>query len=120
MLICEPGIRQERTRQSVLGAKPRSRPRPDGRWTAIVDPKGEYTDLAERLGLTVLRLEPGGTARINPLAPGPAARHEPPDRQALRQGQLCTALVATVLDRSLTQAEDAALFAAVEHLLRGR
>jgi len=85
-----------------------------------VDPKGEYTNLAARLGLTVLRLEPGGTARINPLTPGPAARHEPPDRQALRQGQLCAALVATVLDRSLTQAEDAALFAAVEHLLGRR
>jgi type IV secretory pathway VirB4 component len=93
---------------------------PGGRWTAIVDPKGEYTVLAERLGLTVLRLEPGGTVRINPLAPGPAARHEAPDRQALRQGQLCAALVATVLDRGLTQAEDAALFAAVETLLAGR
>lgn len=90
---------------------------PGGRFTAIADPKGEYTDLAERLGLTVLRLAPGGTTRINPFAPGPAAAHEPPDRQILRQSDLCAALVATILDRPLTQLEDAVLFAAVEELL---
>jgi hypothetical protein len=87
------------------------------RFTAIADPKGEYSDLAERLGLTVVRLAPGGTTRLNPLAPGPAARHEPPERQVLRRSQLCTALLATVLDRPLTQVEDAALFAAVEQLV---
>lgn len=93
---------------------------PGGRFTAIVDPKGEYAPLAEQLGLTVVRLEPGGATRINPLAPGPAAGHEPAERQVLRQGQMCTALVATVLDRPLTQAEDAALFVAVEHLVTSR
>jgi type IV secretory pathway VirB4 component len=89
---------------------------PGGRWTAIADPKGEYATLAEHLGLTVVRLSPGGTATINPLAPGPAADHEPADKQILRRAEMCTALVGTVLERSLTQLEDAVVFAAVDQL----
>ena len=87
-----------------------------GRWIAIADPKGEYASLAEQLGLTTVKLSPGGTATINPLAPGPAAEHEPEDRQILRRAEMCTALVATVLERNLTQIEDAVVFAAVEQL----
>ena len=87
-----------------------------GRWMAIADPKGEYSSLAEHLGLTTVKLSPGGTATINPLAPGPAAAHEPEDRQVLRRAEMCTALVATVLERNLTQLEDAVIFAAVEQL----
>ena len=89
---------------------------PGGRWTAIADPKGEYATLAEHLGLTVVKLSPGGTATINPLAPGPAADHEPADKQILRRAEICTALVGTVLERSLTQLEDAVVFAAVDQL----
>ncbi|MGH9212780.1 MAG: hypothetical protein ACRD2C_19235, partial [Acidimicrobiales bacterium] len=88
---------------------------PEGRWVAIADPKGEYVTLAERLGFTVLRLAPGGITRLNPLAPGPAAGREPADKQLLRRAEMITALVATVLDRPLTQLEDAAVFAATEH-----
>ncbi|HWL41552.1 MAG TPA: hypothetical protein VNQ73_01315 [Ilumatobacter sp.] len=87
-----------------------------GRTFAIVDPKGEYRLLAEHLGLTVIRLTPGGSVRVNPLAPGPAAQHDSPERQVLRRAELVGALAATVLERSLTQLEDAAVFAAVEHL----
>lgn len=89
----------------------------NGRWIAIADPKGEYVPLAEHLGLTIIRLTPGGTTRLNPLAPGPAAGHEPADRQILRRAEMVTALAATVLERPLTQLEDAAIFAATEHLL---
>jgi type IV secretory pathway VirB4 component len=89
-----------------------------GRWLAIADPKGEYTAVAEHLGLTTVRLSPGGTTRINPLTPGPAARYESVDKQVLRHAEMCTALVATVLERPLTQVEDTAIFAAVEHLTR--
>lgn len=85
-----------------------------GRWIAIADPKGEYVPLAGNLGLTVVRLTPGGTTRLNPLAPGPAAAHEPVGRQTLRRAEMVTALVATVLERPLTQLEDAAVFAATE------
>ena len=92
---------------------------PAGRWMAIVDPKGEYAALAERLGLPVVRLTPGGSSRVNPLAAGPAARHEPPERQLLRRAEMVTALAAAVLGRPLTQFEDAALFAVLDHLARG-
>ncbi len=93
---------------------------PDGRWFAVADPKGEYLDLAERLGLSVLRLAPGGTTRLNPLADGPSSAGEPAEQRDLRRAEMVCALVATVLDRALTQVEDAAVFAAVEELGRGR
>ncbi|MBW3642825.1 MAG: ATP-binding protein [Actinobacteria bacterium] len=88
----------------------------DGRWFAIADPKGEYAEIARRLGLAVVRLAPGGHTRVNPLEDGPGAADEPPEQRTLRRAEMVTALAATVLDRSLTQIEDAALFAAVEHL----
>lgn len=87
-----------------------------GRWTAIVDPKGEYVGLAEHLGLTTVKLSPGGSATINPLAPGPAAAYEPADKQILRRAEMCAALIGTVLERPLSQFEDAVVFAAVEQL----
>jgi type IV secretory pathway VirB4 component len=93
---------------------------PSGRWLAIADPKGEYRPLAEWLGLHVVALAPGGSTRVNPLAEGPGAADEPEERRTLRRAEMVTALVATVLDRSLNQLEDAAVFAAVEHLGRAR
>jgi len=89
-----------------------------GRWLAIADPKGEYATLAAHLGLTTVRLAPGGTTRLNPLAPGPAAEYESEDKQILRRAEMCAALVATVLERALSQLEDAVIFAAVEQLTR--
>jgi hypothetical protein len=91
---------------------------PDRRWVAIADPKGEYRGLASWLGLDVVALSPGGATRINPLAEGPGAADEPPERRTLRRAEMLTALAATVLDRPLDQLEDAALFATVEHLGR--
>ena len=44
-----------------------------GKWMAILDPKGEYLDLAERDRLSVLALRPGGPVRLNPLEAGPNA-----------------------------------------------
>ncbi len=91
-----------------------------GRWFAIADPKGEYADLAARLGLNVVRLAPGGTTRVNPLDDGPGAAGEADEQRTLRRADMVAALAATVLGRSLTQIEDAALFATVEELGRGR
>lgn len=68
------------------------------------------------VGDGVVGLSPGGSATINPLAPGPGADHEPEDKQVLRRAEMCTALVGTVLERTLTQLEDAVVFAAVEQL----
>jgi len=91
-----------------------------GRWFAIADPKGEYCEIAERLGLHVVRLAPGGATRVNPLDDGPGAVEEPEERRTQRRAEMVAALAATVLDRALAQIEDAAVFAAVEHLGRGR
>lgn len=88
----------------------------NGRWFALADPKGEYRDLAERLGLNVVRLTPGGATRVNPLDDGPASADEPSEQRTLRRAEMVAALGASVLDRPLTQLEDAALFAAVEQL----
>lgn len=38
-----------------------------GRRAWVLDPKGEYGPLGEALGLPVIRLQPGGTVRVNPL-----------------------------------------------------
>ena len=40
------------------------------RFTAIIDPKGEYTPLAVALGLPVVKLHPGGLHRLNPMEAG--------------------------------------------------
>jgi hypothetical protein len=87
-----------------------------GRWMAIADPKGEYVPLAHALGLTVVRLTPGGTTRLNPLAAGPDT-DEPTEKRVLRRAEMVGALLATVLDRPLSQVEDVAVFGAVEHLV---
>ena len=90
------------------------------RWVGIADPKGEYAPLAEQLGLTVVRLTPGGAARVNPLAPGPAARHEHAAKTAMRRADTVHDLLAAVLRRDLAPAEEAILYAAVEAAVTGR
>ena len=62
----------------ALGAPgPDGTPSAGGRWAAICDPKGEYKDLADALGLLVVRLHPGGADRINPLDAGPSGAVRP-------------------------------------------
>jgi hypothetical protein len=77
-----------------------------GRWVAVADPKGEYGPLAERLGIPVVKLHPGGTDRLNPLD---ADASEDPDDRARRQAVMVAALLTSVLGRELTQLEDATL-----------
>lgn len=85
------------------------------RWTAIVDPKGEYQPIADALGFSTIRLRPGGDDRINPLDPGHSPAQVDFDR-VVRQGDLCAALLATVLGRHLDQTEEAVLFDALRQL----
>ena len=87
-----------------------------GRWVAIADPKGEYGPLAESLGLSVIKLQPGGSTRINPLDPGPAGANETPDEIARRQTEMVAALVGTVLGRDLSPVEDAVVGWAIAEL----
>lgn len=85
-----------------------------GRWIACADPKGEYGALAEVLGLDVVRLHPGGTARVNPLDAGPASEHLDADELSRRRTDSVAALAAMVLRRDLTPLEDAVVGWAVE------
>jgi hypothetical protein len=67
-----------------------------GRRCEIIDPKGEYGQLVEALGGTVLRLEPGGATRLNPLT-----RIGTPEMRE----SLLHAVAQAMLARALTQAE---------------
>ena len=86
-----------------------------GRWVAIADPKGEYLPLAEALGLTVIKLYPGGSTRINPLDAGPSAHVDEAER-VRRQSEMLAALLGSVLKRDLSPVEDAVLGGALRQL----
>ena len=68
-----------------------------GRKAWVVDPKGEYGDLAAAWGVRPVALRPGGAIRLNPLDPGPGPasgvvdgegqRGAPTDGVALFTGQ---------------------------------
>jgi hypothetical protein len=67
-----------------------------GRRCEIIDPKGEYSQLVRSLEGVVLRLEPGGATRLNPLT-----RIGTPE---MREG-LLHAVAQAMLTRALSQAE---------------
>jgi type IV secretory pathway VirB4 component len=82
------------------------------RFLAVIDPKGEYAPLAHALGIPVVKLHPGGTARLNPMDPRPG---DDPADVLSRQG-LVAALVTAVLGRALDPTEDALLGWAIHTL----
>lgn len=82
------------------------------RFVAVLDPKGEYTPMADALGLAVVKLHPGGTARLNPMDPRPG--DDPAD--AIGRQSLAAALVTAVLGRPLDPTEDALLGWAIQTL----
>lgn len=82
------------------------------RFVAVLDPKGEYSPLADALGLPVVKLHPGGSARLNPMDPRPG---DDPSDVLSRQG-LLAALVTAVLGRALDPTEDALLGWAIHTL----
>jgi hypothetical protein len=112
LLVGEPGAGKSATAKAFLYRSVGV----FGRWAAIADPKGEYRPLAEALGLDVIRLHPGGTARLNPLDAGPDADGVGADELARRQAALVATLLACVLGRELSPIEDAVLGWALEHL----
>src|SRR5580698_2338180 len=87
-----------------------------GRRAWVVDPKGEYSDLAAAWGTRPVALRPGGGIRLNPLDPG--ADHEGGVTDGVgstdrRQIELLTSLASACLGRSLLPRERAALGAAL-------
>ena len=80
------------------------------RWTTITDPKGEYTALAAHLGLSTIRLEPGGATRINPLEEAAASPTSVDmiaagDSEFVVQASVLYSLAATQLGRALSPLE---------------
>jgi hypothetical protein len=85
-----------------------------GRRAWVIDPKGEYGDLADAWGVRPVSLRPGGSIRLNPLDPGPDPRGGPIDGgPARRQLELLASLASACLGRSLLPRERAALGAAL-------
>lgn len=83
-----------------------------GRRAWVVDPKGEYGDLAAAWGVRPVALRPGGAIRLNPLDPGPEHEGGVVDGEgstARRQMELLTSLASACLGRSLLPRERAAL-----------
>ena len=77
-----------------------------GRRAWVVDPKGEYGDLAEAWGVRPVALRPGGAIRLNPLDPGPegAGGTNAQDVTARRRTELLASLGAACLGRNLAPA----------------
>jgi len=84
------------------------------RYLAVIDPKGEYGPVADDLGLPVVRPQPGGRDRINPMDPGGGDL----DGSIITRQALATQLVAGVLGRELSPIEDAVLGWSVERRSR--
>jgi hypothetical protein len=89
-----------------------------GRRAWVVDPKGEYADLAAAWGVRPVALRPGGSIRLNPLDPGPDHNEHAPATGALangpsdtarRQMELLSSLACACLGRNLMPRERAAL-----------
>jgi hypothetical protein len=87
-----------------------------GRRAWVVDPKGEYGDLAAAWGVRPVALRPGGAIRLNPLDPGPEHPGGVVDgvgSTARRQMELLASLAAACLGRNLVPRERAALSVAL-------
>jgi hypothetical protein len=84
-----------------------------GRRAWVVDPKGEYLDLAAAWGVRPVALRPGGAIRLNPLDPGPGrdngAVADMEGSTARRQMELLASLASACLGRNLQPRERAAL-----------
>jgi hypothetical protein len=93
-----------------------------GRRAWVVDPKGEYADLADAWGVRPVALRPGGAVRLNPLDPGPELDDDGrrgSDPTGRRRMELLTSLASACLGRNLAPRERAALSAALAETASG-
>jgi len=84
-----------------------------GKWLAILDPKGEYLDLAARDGLSVLALRPGGPVRLNPLEAGPTPSGPAFDDVRGRRIAVVVALAESATARAVSSDERSVVTAAL-------
>lgn len=87
-----------------------------GRQAQVFDVKSEYGALAAAVGVTPLRLAPGGRVRLNPLDPGRLGNEEAAGERLGRQRLLLTALAEGALGRPLGPREHAACEEALRSL----
>jgi len=80
-----------------------------GRRSVVIDPKGEFRPLADLMGGTVIRLEPGSDARLNPLDPGPSSDLLTSQQIRRRQNQVLMSLAESALRRDLRPEERTAI-----------
>lgn len=99
IVLGQPGYGKSALSKSYLW-----RQRVFGRLGEFIDPKGEYLPLVRAMGGEVLRLEPGGAVRLNPLTQIGS--------REMREG-LLEAVTRAMLDRPLGQAEAVGLVAAL-------
>jgi hypothetical protein len=88
-----------------------------GRRVIVIDPKGEYAPLATALGCQPLKLEPGGSLRLNPLA-FDAALEGREERRRVSLGA-ATAIAEAVIDRVLAPGETLAIELAWDQIAVG-
>lgn len=84
-----------------------------GRGAHVIDPKGEYADLADATGVDPISLRPGGGVILNPLDHGAAGRDLPPTDVFHRHVATVRALLEATLDRPCRQLEMVLLTAAL-------
>ena len=91
-----------------------------GRRAWVVDPKGEYGDLADAWGVRPVALRPSGSIRLNPLDPGPddGTVESTHDTTGRRRTELLASLASACLGRGLQPRERAALGAALAEATR--
>src|SRR5664280_107785 len=87
-----------------------------GKWLAILDPKGEYLDLAARDGLSVLALRPGGPVRLNPLDAGPTPTDAAVDDVRGRRIGVMIALAESAMGRPVASDERSVVTAGLMEL----
>lgn len=83
-----------------------------GRRAWVVDPKGEYADLARAWGVEPVCLRPGGSIRLNPLDAA-AGDERAPELAGRRRSELLASLGTACLGRPLLPRERAAVDLAV-------
>ncbi len=84
-----------------------------GRGAHIIDPKGEYADLAGAVGTDPIALKPGGGTILNPLDPGASGRQLAPGGLFHRNLATIRALLEATVDRPCRQLELVLLAAAL-------
>jgi len=88
-----------------------------GRRSVVIDPKGEYGELSSAFGTRPLRLEPGGSLRLNPFDVAVRSGDRPWDRA--ESDRIRTALLAAVAEAAVARPLTPPEKAACELALRG-